>query len=183
MAHGPLDRPNYRLRNFAQRLAALDEAAWSRIRARCALLDRDLIGLLGRAELFARSVLPDSDPYSLPLYRPTTAALGAAFGLLGEIGLLLGGPDPDGFQRTAVRLLQDHADSPREVNQAAFLTVLAAAARNRRDHAGTAAALQAIAFSLLSGARAPADVAAVYGPFEAEIPFASLDTGPDQHAA
>jgi hypothetical protein len=164
-----------RLAAFAARLETLDDAAWGRIAARCGLLDgRSVGGFLSRVELFARSIMPDADPYTQPGARPAFAAMGTVLGILGEIAMALDGRSPEGFERESAGLRQRSPSDERTAGMAAFLAILARAARERPRHAGTAAALQAVAMALLVRPTSDHSVQIVYGPFEPEIAYASL---------
>lgn len=172
-----------RLVAFATRLETLDESAWDRVAARCALLDgRSVDGFLSRMELFSRSLMPDANPYTQPGARPAMAAMGTVFGMLGEIAMVLGGPSPERYEREAARLRQQGTEDQRATGMAAHLTILGHAARQRPRHPGTAAALQAIAMALLVRPLTDRSVQGVYGPFEPEISYASL-LPPEEHAA
>ena len=164
-----------RLIRFSEGLNTLDDAAWDRVATRCGLLDlRSVSGFLGRVELFARSVMPDANPYTQPGARPAMAAMGTVFGILGEIALLLGGPSPDRYETESARLRQRGAEDRHAAGTASFLAILGHAARQRPRHPGVSAALQAVAMALLVSPHADRNIQDVYGPFEPEIPFASI---------
>ena len=173
-----------RLVAFAGKLGELDEAAWERIHTRCATLDTQSVGgLLGRAELIGRSMVPETNPYAEPLWHSALTTLGTAVGTLTEVATLLGGPSADRYEREAQRLRHKVDSGKREEGPAALLSVFGAAARQRAHHPGAAAALQAVAFALLVNPGWDSRLQAIYGPFEPEIPYAALAPDPGQHAA
>lgn len=168
---------------FAAKAAALPPEAWDRIGARCALLDSPTVAaLLARVELFARSITPDSDPYSRPLVRSTMAMLGGMFGMLHEVSARLAPPDPQAFDR-AMQQRHDQESAGRHVpGLDAALRIESLAQHVQADHPGTAAALRAVSLALMARRTSPPAVFdAIYRPFEPEIPFASLSPG--EHAA
>ncbi len=173
-----------RVIRLAEKLRTLDQAAWERIQARCANLDgQSLGGILGRAELVGRGLVPDTDPYGEPLWHTALTNLGAAAGTLSELAVLLRGPGPERYERAAEQLRQ-MPDPPEDATGvAAFLGLLGVAARQRAEHPGTAAALQSIAFALLVTPRSGAALAAVYAPLEPEVPYASLASSSEEPAA
>ena len=164
----PKEPDTRRLQAFAARLAELAPDAWHRINSRCALLDPFSIEtFVGRLALYSRSV-PDADPYRLPGLRPFLATMSSALGLLTEVAARLGPSDPEAFDRAAQRHPKKTA--------ADFMRLETVAQRQQRDHPGTASALRAVAHGLLWQQKASeTGFAAIYQPFEPEIPLASLE--------
>jgi len=164
-----------RLVAFAARLDGLDAAAWDRIAERCALLDgRSVDGFLGRMELSAQSLIPDTSTYERPGVRPAMAAMGTFFGVLGEVAMAMGGFSEERYEEEAARLRRRGSEDKQAAGLAAYLAVMARAARERSRHPGTAAALHAVAMALLPRAGSGGAAPDVYSPFEPEIPYASL---------
>ena len=159
---------NTRVQAFAARLLELTPDAWERINTRCALLDAFSVeAFVGRLALYARSA-PDADPYRLPGLRPFLTTMSSALGFLNEIVARLGPVDPEGFDRAALR----HPNK----TCAEFMRIESVALRQQRDHPGTASALRAVGHGLLWQQQAgDAGFAAIYQPFEPEIPLASLE--------
>jgi hypothetical protein len=173
-----------RLIAFAEKLRALDHAAWERIQAHCAMLDaQSLGGLLGRAELIARGLTPPTNPYTEPLWHTALSTLWTAAGVFSEVAMLLGGRSPERYEREADRVRQQPEQNAHAAGAAALLDVYAVALRQRPDHPGTAAALQAIATALIISPPEGEALACVYAPFEPEVPYASLLPSPGEHAA
>jgi len=167
---------------FSEGLDTLDDAAWERVATRCGELeDRSIDGFLGRVELFARSVTPETNPYTQPGARPAMAAMGTVFGILGEIAVLLGGTSRDRYETEAARLRQRGTEDPQAAGTAAFLAILGHAARQRARHPGAAAAVQAVAMALLVSPHVDVNLHHVYSPFEPELPLASIQSS-EAHA-
>jgi hypothetical protein len=172
-----------RLVLLATRLERLDAEAWARIAARCAALDgQSLDGILGRAELLARSIVPVTSPYSQPGVQPALSAWFTGMGIASELAALIDDATPERYERRAAQLREKAGATKKDLGEAAFLVIRALAARNRRRHPGLAAAIRAIAYAVLAGREPDANLEAVYAPFEPELPFASL-AGASGHAA
>ena len=170
---------------FAARAGLLDAAAWERIAARCAVLDLPTVsGLFGRAGLFAHSFTPAADPYSRPFLQPAMGVFGTVLGLLLELSVEFAPPEPERFERWAARIRERASAAGPDPKLEPFLAILGLAERQQGRHPGTAAALRAVAIALIARPMAPEDrLAAVYKPFEPEIPYASLAAEPGEHAA
>ena len=176
-APGQESASSERLDAFASRVAALDAGAWERIALRCGALNESSLGaLFGRAGLLAESATPDVDPYQQLWLKPAMAALGAAVGLLLELTKTLP-PDPPR------RPSDSRGGSQQPPGYAAFLEIERAARRQLPKHPGIAAALHAAFMALVVGPMmSPQRLAAIYAPFEPEIPFESLGA-PAGHTA
>ena len=159
---------------FAQRVGDLPPEAWERIAARCGVLDhRSVEAFLGRAELVGRVFTFDADPYRHPFVLSALGAWGTLWGLAMEVLHLVHTPHND---------LPPGGPVPKPQSEA--LSRLAAVAHAQRPHhPGAAAACYAVGLALLRSKVAAASIAALYGPFEPEIPFSSLRPDPEQHAA
>ena len=183
MAMIPTEPDYSRLLPWATKVEGLDDQAWERIAGRCAKLDQESVsGVLGRAELVARSAVPTTSPYAEPGLQPVLTAWFTGLGLVRELVALLTEGSPEHFERRAAQLRDRREPSSRDLGEAAFLSLQARAARLRVRHAGLAAALQAVGLAVLAGRRPDDNLKAVYAPFEPEIPFASLWPS-EEHAA
>ena len=158
---------------FAARVAELPPEAWDRIHTRCARLDgRTRDGVLNRIELYARS-MPDSDPYQEPMMRPAMAMLGRVFGFAHELLQLSSRPRTQIFERMREMPLPANLKNPQD--HRAIIDVELVAERYRTEHPGTASALRAVANGLSWQRKSLGpSFAALYQPFEPEIPLESL---------
>ncbi len=169
-AHGTLLVP------FAQQLAGLGPEAWERIAERCGSLDRRTIeGFLGRAELVGRAFVFDADPYRQPFIQSALGAWGTLWGMVMETAYLFGPPDPRMASGSGGPIPKPQADALARISSVAHA--------QRSLHPGAAAAAFAVGVALLRATAGSQSIASLYGPFEPEIPLASLRPDPEQHAA
>ena len=172
------------LTSFARKVAELPPDAWDRVAARCGSLDqRTVDGFLGRAELVGRSFVPDTDTYQHPFVHSAVGAWGTLCGLALETTHALSPSGSVRFEHAAGSWLPPGAPLSKPLSDA--LSRLAAVANAQRpSHPGIAAALFAVGLVFIARRTiAPTSIAAIYRPFESEIPYASLSQGSQEHAA
>jgi hypothetical protein len=171
------------LTTFAQKVAELSPDAWERVAAGCAALDqRTANAFLGRSELVGLSFVAGTDPYEGPFLRSAVGVWGTLWGLALEA---THGLSPSGAARleAAAPWLPPGAPLSKPLSDA-LSRLAAVACAQRPSHPGVAAALFAIGLAFIARrALTQASIAAIYKPFEREIPYASLMPGQEEHAA